>query len=182
MTINNTDNNNNNNANDLNIHRTQSTQPNQIKYTAQDSEKQKLLDIITSGSEKDIYDLIDQNLEKLEERFIVDINKSGSSFTDEFNIIHILAFEGKDRGLTYAFSKNANLDLKLITKLGNTALTLAAYKGCNAVVELLLQKGAEVNHVNSNGDTALTIAAFNGHYAVVELLLQKGLHLMDIML
>ena len=42
------------------------------------------------------------------------------------------------------------------------------------VVELLIQRGAEINLQNSVGDTALTCAANNGHERVVELLIRRG--------
>ena len=42
------------------------------------------------------------------------------------------------------------------------------------VVELLLQRGAEIDLHNSVGWTALMYAADNGHERAVELLLQRG--------
>ena len=47
-------------------------------------------------------------------------------------------------------------------------------QGQEAVVELLLQKGAEVESKNKWGWTPLSIAAEHGQKAVVELLLQNG--------
>ena len=45
---------------------------------------------------------------------------------------------------------------------GTTTLMLAASNGHERVVELLLQRGAEVNQQNSDGGTALMIAAGRG--------------------
>ena len=50
----------------------------------------------------------------------------------------------------------------------------AAQKGHEAVVQLLLDKGAAVDAVLKDGHTALIIAAQQGHEAVVKLLLDKG--------
>ena len=57
---------------------------------------------------------------------------------------------------------------------GLTLLMGAAYRGHERVIELLLQRGAEINQQASNGVTALMDAASKGHERVVELLLQRG--------
>ena len=53
-------------------------------------------------------------------------------------------------------------------------LVLAAFRGHSAVVETLLDHGAEVNQADAHGGTALIAAAFAGHAAVVELLCTRG--------
>ena len=55
---------------------------------------------------------------------------------------------------------------------GVTVLMLAACNGRERVVDLLLQRGAEVNLQDSDGDTALMAAASQGHERVVDLLLR----------
>jgi len=55
-----------------------------------------------------------------------------------------------------------------------TGLNLAAYFGAEAVVQLLLDQGAELEAKDSNGRTPLSRAAENGHEAVVKLLLDKA--------
>ncbi|MBL8395593.1 MAG: ankyrin repeat domain-containing protein [Candidatus Accumulibacter sp.] len=52
-------------------------------------------------------------------------------------------------------------------------LIYAAFKGHAPVVDYLLKKGAEVNATTANGSTALLFAARFGHMAVVEVLLQN---------
>jgi ankyrin repeat protein len=49
--------------------------------------------------------------------------------------------------------------------------------GREAVVELLLEKGADVESKDRLGRTPLLCAAINGHEAVVKLLLEKGANL-----
>jgi len=51
---------------------------------------------------------------------------------------------------------------------------IAANNGHERAVELLLQRGAEVDLQDSDGWTALMCAADNGHERVVELLLRRG--------
>ena len=53
---------------------------------------------------------------------------------------------------------------------GWTALLLASYSGCEAVVRELLAHGADVNTKAKNGWTPLMNASFRGHLAVVRLL------------
>jgi len=57
---------------------------------------------------------------------------------------------------------------------GSTALMYAAWKGDTAIVNALLQKGAEVNAKNKYGLTALIRAVAKGHTSIVKTLLQKG--------
>ena len=60
-------------------------------------------------------------------------------------------------------------------KYGRTPLWWAAEKGHEAVVKLLLEKGADVESRYAEYDrTPLSRAAENGHEAVVKLLLEKG--------
>ena len=50
----------------------------------------------------------------------------------------------------------------------------AAEMGHEAVVKLLLEKGADVESKDDVGQTPLSWAARGGHKAVVKLLLEKG--------
>src|SRR5277367_5111474 len=59
-------------------------------------------------------------------------------------------------------------------KIGWELLHWAAFCGHEAVVKLLLEKGANVEYKSGNGCTALWWAAEKGHEAVVKLLLEKG--------
>jgi ankyrin repeat protein len=58
--------------------------------------------------------------------------------------------------------KGAKLETK-DTRYGQTPLWWAAEKGHEAVVKLLLNKGAEVGIENRGGWTALQLAALNRH-------------------
>ena len=51
---------------------------------------------------------------------------------------------------------------------------IAVENGHGGVVDLLLQRGANVNQQNSEGHAALRQAALFGHQPVVEALLQRG--------
>jgi len=55
-----------------------------------------------------------------------------------------------------------------------TGLHLAAYFGVEAIVQLLLEKGADVNSAARNGWTPLHWASENGHVEAIQLLLEKG--------
>ena len=58
---------------------------------------------------------------------------------------------------------------------GNTALAWAARRGHEAVVRLLLEKGADIKAKDDDRRAVLSAAAERGHEAVVRLLLEKGI-------
>lgn len=68
-----------------------------------------------------------------------------------------------------------------VTKLGCTALSIAAEMGHAEVVEALLQSQARVDSLTSSGKTPLMLAAKNGHGDVCAVLLRYGasVELMD---
>lgn len=57
---------------------------------------------------------------------------------------------------------------------GITALSLAAVKGHLAVVNRLIQKGADIDLADSDGITSIMCTAFGGHEKVVRLLIDEG--------
>ena len=63
------------------------------------------------------------------------------------------------------------------TSNGRTPLSYAAGNGHEAVVKLLLEKGAALETKDNNSRTPLSCAAEKGHEAVVKLLLEKGAEL-----
>jgi hypothetical protein len=67
-----------------------------------------------------------------------------------------------------------DVDVNTKDKGGRTPLSRAALNGHEAVVKLLLEKGAELEAKDEDGRTPLLWAARNGHEAVVKLLREKG--------
>lgn len=59
-------------------------------------------------------------------------------------------------------------------KAGNTALMMAVIGGASPIVDLLIEKGADVNAQNRHGGNALARAAHFGHDELVRQLLAKG--------
>jgi ankyrin repeat protein len=71
----------------------------------------------------------------------------------------------------YKFKKDC---LDEASTLRDSWLLRAAQEGQEAVVKLLLEKGAELETKDVNDQTPLSLATERGHEAVVELLLKKG--------
>ncbi|MCJ1387629.1 hypothetical protein MMC18_000472 [Xylographa bjoerkii] len=62
----------------------------------------------------------------------------------------------------------------LWSEYGDNALVLACRNGYEAVVEMLLNNGADMNACDINDDTPLDLAVNRGHGGVVQLLLEHG--------
>ena len=88
----------------------------------------------------------------------------------------------------YNFARDGNVDELIIALnqgnnstnwygdvLGNTALHVAAINGHMNIVEILLDRGIDINSKDSIGETALHLAAANGHMNIVEILLDRGI-------
>ncbi|KAJ3454410.1 hypothetical protein MRS44_018304 [Fusarium solani] len=86
--------------------------------------------------------------------------------------LHLVAYFGIEEATNEFLSNDHELDLE--DSLGRTPLSYAAANGHEAVVKLLLDKGADTESKDQNGQTPLSYAAANGHEAVVKLLLDKG--------
>jgi len=90
--------------------------------------------------------------------------------------IIVAAAERGDEAAVLAWVDGGGRANALLTRrrAGFTLLQVAAISGHERVVDLLLQRGAEINMQDSNGGTALMGAAGLGHERVVDLLLQRG--------
>ena len=81
-----------------------------------------------------------------------------------------------DKGDTHAVAawldEGGGVDARCLEELGNpTLLMLAAARGQEEMLRMLLQRGASVNLQISLGGTALTAAAIRGHTTIVQALL-----------
>src|SRR3990167_7123626 len=63
---------------------------------------------------------------------------------------------------------------KRVTSRKTSLLYFAARCGHKSIVEMLIDKGANINHAKNNGVTPLFIAAENGHKDIVKMLIDNG--------
>ncbi|KAK0716323.1 hypothetical protein B0H67DRAFT_515985, partial [Lasiosphaeris hirsuta] len=91
--------------------------------------------------------------------------------------LHLVAFFGVQMAIKILAQDPKNLDRRDIEakdEYGRTPLCYAAEQGHEAVVKLLLDKGADTEAKGRDDRTPLCYAAGEGHEAVVKLLLDKG--------
>ncbi|KAF7546388.1 hypothetical protein G7Z17_g8463 [Cylindrodendrum hubeiense] len=87
--------------------------------------------------------------------------------------LHLAAYFGQTEAANKLLTREHGLDSK--DSYGRTPLTYAAGKGQKAVVELLIDKGADLESKDKKEDrTPLSWAAFNGHDTVVKALHHNG--------
>lgn len=91
-----------------------------------------------------------------------------------FGLLHAV-----DRGDSTAVSSLLSRDIDPNIRfpiVGSRPLILAAAKGHQEMVELLLDRGASVDASDYTGWTPLHAAIYGGHADVVQLLLERGAH------
>jgi ankyrin repeat protein len=76
--------------------------------------------------------------------------------------------------LVLLLSKGANIEARSLTNYSRTALHIAARAKNHPAVQLLLEKGADVNVTDRHGYTPLMYAAEMGNETIVNLILQYG--------
>lgn len=74
--------------------------------------------------------------------------------------------------MTEALSDAKTFNVNQRNGQGQTPLHLAVKKGKKDIVDVLLQKGADVNAADTEGKTPLHYAVFYGHYEIAKQLLQ----------
>ncbi|KAJ5267434.1 hypothetical protein N7478_000692 [Penicillium angulare] len=87
--------------------------------------------------------------------------------------LHLASLNGHEREVEFLLS----LDRKAINSIdgaGTYPIIWASLNGYDKVVQLLLEKGAEVNAQGGNYGNALRAASLRGHDKIVQLLLEKG--------
>lgn len=70
-------------------------------------------------------------------------------------------------------ARKANIN-KVAHDRANTPVMEAASKGLNDVMRLLIDEGAELDHLSKNGQTALILAVGNGQLETAKILLEAG--------
>ena len=92
----------------------------------------------------------------------------------EAETIYSAAREGDVAAVTRLLDADPTLLNAGDPQFGGTPLHWAAVQGKDAVVTLLLERGADLNLTNNDGRTPLHLAAAQGHLAVATLLVGKG--------
>eukprot|EP00964_Phaeocystis_antarctica_P025301 scaffold14209_cov66-Phaeocystis_antarctica.AAC.1 len=83
----------------------------------------------------------------------------------------LAAYEGGAQAVAAWLDEGGGVDSRCTEHQDRTLLMLAAAGGQEAMVRMLLQRGASVNLQDTNGGTALMDAAGNGHTTTVQVLL-----------
>lgn len=88
--------------------------------------------------------------------------------------LHLACWKGLSRQIIERLLElGADVNLKSLLD-GYNAIMCASRKGYRDIVELLLDRGANIHEKNNNGINALIYASSKGHKDIVELLLDRG--------
>lgn len=89
-------------------------------------------------------------------------------------VFHLAVSEGDVTKVRFLMKYSPGLRVDSVNKFGLTALQQASLDGNVDIVNFLLEKGADLNCVDSDGRTALHLAAQEGHLGVVSLLVTSA--------
>ena len=101
------------------------------------------------------------------------VTRAEDMFEPKTDSIWSAAQTGNTTAIVQHLAAGADVNAK-DSKFGVTPLSWATLIGQPKTVELLIQKGADVNAGNRDGATPLHIAAFLGQYEIAELLIENG--------
>ena len=90
---------------------------------------------------------------------------------DAMAVLTIAAASGDEQAVAAWLDEGGDVDARCTEPNGETLLLAAAARGQDAMVRMLLQRGASVNLQTSLGGTALMLAASLGHTTIVQELL-----------
>lgn len=114
------------------------------------------------------------NLDRVRELVENNHAKADSFSPDGFPIIALAAFLGQLQVVEYLAAHGADVDASATNGSGYNALTGAVTSGHVAVVQWLLEHGANANYRYSAGYSPLLTAAANGRLDIAKLLLAHG--------
>ena len=106
-------------------------------------------------------------------QYKADVNARFMKGNQELSIFHYAARHGRLEIIKHLIEHGADWDDQ-VNPLGITPLHVAALAGKVAVVDFLLQLGADPNKPTKHGDYAIHMASKKGHLEVVKILVESG--------
>ena len=102
-----------------------------------------------------------------------DINVRNHSTGQYWTGLQFAAMYGHKEVVKIILKHNPNLELVAIEYLNSTPLLIASEKGYYYIVQLLANKGANLEARNQNGMTPLLLASKNGHIEICKFLINN---------
>ncbi|MCC2646905.1 MAG: Ankyrin repeat (3 copies) [Rickettsiaceae bacterium] len=150
------------------------------RYYSEDPNKQEFIEAIYSSKKDKILYFIDQNLDSLEELFLVKYNEEESA-SREISFIYLLEDEGHYEALSYALERKPDLNLYLkLKESACSSLSRPVIKGHEKVVELIsqnIQNRGEIIVQADEVENLILMSIILGRFKIANLLLKAVLSL-----
>ena len=88
------------------------------------------------------------------------------------NLLHLSVWKGRLASAIVILKNEGNKAIEEQDEEGNTALGIASYYGRLPIVKLLVQNGANINHIGYHNKNVIDLAKWKGHSDVVDYLSQ----------
>lgn len=105
-----------------------------------------------------------------------DVNRRGQAYLENFSPIEIAAARGNTEMLVIFLAHGGDLHAKG-NPSGDTLLHIAAENNQKECIEILVQRGADVNGANFSGQTPIMLAVEKGHTEGMESLIRAGVNI-----
>ena len=144
-----------------------------VAWAVRGGSREIVVMLLENGASVDVKSLLSDAAQSGDVEILRMLVDAGAELYRSPELLHAAAENGDGALVSAAIELGAPLELNS-TRFGGTALAVACWRGNSAAVEVLLERGSDVNSLGDVGRSPLHLAAHAGHASIVSKLLAAG--------